>query len=212
MKHERSASVSSPCFDSAHNKIPCITGIIIIHAATSQHMGCYQECQQHHNKHLPQRIRPFRLWSSGMWQQAIAQTGFTTLNKPHASTFRIIQEHEDKRSTRMLLSTYQITQDQTSEDCNLNIWCNQIVSKLHLLLHCNNRYFLISTVSFKIVSLGHYKEIAPHSQHSIRCTVRNSASLSHRFSCIMVISSNLLPLKTILGFGKIKKECSTKIL
>jgi len=65
-----------------------------MHAATSQHMGCYQECQQNHNKHLPQRIRPFRLWSFGMWQHAIARTGFITLNKPHASTFRIIQEYE----------------------------------------------------------------------------------------------------------------------
>jgi hypothetical protein len=174
-------------------------------------MGCYQECQQNHNKHLPQRIRPFRLWSSGMWQHAIARTGFTTLKKPHASTFRIIQEYEDKRSSKMSLSTNQITQDHISEDCNLNTWCNQIVSKLHLLLHYN-RYFLISTVSFKLVSLGSYKETAPDSQHSIRCTVRNSASVSYRFSCIMVISSNLLPLNTILGFGKIKKECSTKIL
>jgi hypothetical protein len=114
-KHERSASVSCPCFDSAHNKIQFITEIIIIHAATSQHMGCYQECQQNHYKHLPQRIRPFRLWSSGIWQYAIAQTGFTTLNKPHASTFRIIQEYKGKRSPEML-STYQITQDQTAED------------------------------------------------------------------------------------------------
>jgi len=86
----------------------------------------------------------------------------------------------------MLLSTYQITHDQTSEDCNLSTRCCRIVSKLHLLLHYNNRYFLISTVSFKIVSLGPYTEIAPHSQHSIRCTIRNSASVSHRFSCIMV--------------------------
>jgi len=174
-------------------------------------MSCYQECQQNHNKHLP-RIRPFRLWSSWIWQHAIAQTGFTTMNKPHASTFRIIQEYEGKRCPKMLLSTYQITQDQTSEDCNLNTWCNQIVSKLHLLLHYNKRYFLICTVSFKIVSLGTYTEIAPHSQHSIRCTVRNSAVVSHSLSCIMVISSNFLPLNTILGFGKIKKECSTKIL
>lgn len=112
----------------------------------------------------------------------------------------------------MSLSTYQITDVQTSEDCNLNTRCNQIASKLHLLLHYNNRYFLISTVSLKIVSLGPYTEIAPHSQHSIRCTVRNSASVSHRFSCIMVISSNLLPLNNIFGFGKIKKESSTKIL
>ena len=73
-------------------------------------------------------------------------------------------------------------------------------------------YFLISTVSFKIVYLGPYTEIATHSQYSIRCIVRNSASVSHSFSCIMVISSNLLPLNAILGFGKIRKECSTKIL
>jgi len=145
------------------------------------------------------------------WDVTIARTGFITLNKPHAPIFRIIQEYEGKTFPKML-PTYQITQGQTSEDCNLNTWCKKTVSKLHLLLHYNNRYFLISTVSFKIVSLRPYTEIRPHSQHSIRCTVRNSASVSHRFSCIMVISSNPLPLNTILGFGKVKKECSTKIL